>query len=89
MFLVCLLQELTTAATMPLKQKNWRHSTKRFLNRRVRITEWLPEYNQEKFVCDLIAGVTVGLTVMPQALAYATLAGLEPQVSSELGLIVN
>ncbi|XP_034247389.1 sodium-independent sulfate anion transporter-like isoform X2 [Thrips palmi] len=64
---------------MPSKQKDWKRSTKRFLNRRVRITEWLPEYNRDKFVCDLIAGVTVGLTVMPQALAYATLAGLEPQ----------
>lgn len=64
---------------MPSKQKDWKRSTKRFLNRRVRITEWLPEYNRDKLVCDLIAGVTVGLTVMPQALAYATLAGLEPQ----------
>lgn len=72
-------KEITTGATMPVKQKNWKRSARRFLNRRVRITEWLPEYNQEKFVCDLIAGVTVGLTVMPQALAYATLAGLEPQ----------
>ncbi|KAK3907868.1 Sodium-independent sulfate anion transporter [Frankliniella fusca] len=72
-------EELFSGATMPLKQKDWRRSAKRFVNRRVRITEWLPQYNQEKFVCDLIAGVTVGLTVMPQALAYATLAGLEPQ----------
>lgn len=29
----------------------------------------------------MIAGFTVGLTVMPQALAYATIAGLEPQVN--------
>lgn len=77
------LQELVTSSAMPSKQKDWKRSTKRFLNRRVRITEWLPEYNRDKFVCDLIAGVTVGLTVMPQALAYATLAGLEPQVISD------
>lgn len=31
------------------------------------------------FAADLIAGITVGLTVLPQGLAYATLAGLEPQ----------
>ena len=50
------------------------------LKRRIPILNWLPVYNSDKFLCDLIAGVTVGLTVMPQGLAYATLAGLEPQV---------
>lgn len=45
------------------------------------ILDWGTQYSSEKFISDLIAGVTVGLTVMPQALAYATLAGLEPQVS--------
>lgn len=44
------------------------------------MTKWLPTYNSEKAIADLIAGVTVGLTVIPQALAYATLAGLPPQV---------
>jgi len=48
--------------------------------RRVPILAWLPKYNSEKFLSDIIAGITVGLTVMPQGLAYATLAGLEPQV---------
>lgn len=48
--------------------------------RRVPIIAWLPKYDSEKFVSDVIAGITVGLTVMPQGLAYATLAGLEPQV---------
>ncbi|GFG36223.1 hypothetical protein Cfor_11304, partial [Coptotermes formosanus] len=43
------------------------------------ILSWMPRYNWDKFICDLIAGVTVGLTVIPQGLAYATLAGLEPQ----------
>lgn len=40
---------------------------------------WLRGYTTEYAICDLIAGITVGLTVLPQALAYATLAGLEPQ----------
>lgn len=61
-----------------LKKQRW---CNRFLSKRVPITKWLPNYNSEKAVADLIAGITVGLTVMPQALAYATLAGLEPQVS--------
>jgi sodium-independent sulfate anion transporter 11 len=40
---------------------------------------WLRGYNVQFGVADLIAGITVGLTVLPQGLAYATLAGLEPQ----------
>ncbi|XP_020801979.1 sodium-independent sulfate anion transporter isoform X4 [Drosophila serrata] len=41
--------------------------------------KWLHGYTGQDAVADLIAGVTVGLTVLPQGLAYATLAGLEPQ----------
>lgn len=48
--------------------------------KRLPITKWFPDYNSEKALADFIAGVTVGLTVIPQALAYATLAGLHPQV---------
>uniref|UniRef100_A0A336M1R8 CSON010405 protein n=1 Tax=Culicoides sonorensis TaxID=179676 RepID=A0A336M1R8_CULSO len=40
---------------------------------------WLRGYNVEYAVSDLIAGITVGLTLLPQGLAYATLAGLPPQ----------
>lgn len=40
---------------------------------------WLRGYTAQFFISDLIAGVTVGLTVLPQGLAYSTLAGLEPQ----------
>ncbi|KAL0278308.1 UNVERIFIED_CONTAM: hypothetical protein PYX00_000163 [Menopon gallinae] len=47
--------------------------------KRIPLLKWLPEYNSEKLLSDMIAGVTVGLTVIPQGLAYATLAGLEPQ----------
>ncbi|CAG9804630.1 unnamed protein product [Chironomus riparius] len=40
---------------------------------------WLRGYSTEFFAADFIAGITVGLTVLPQSLAYATLAGLDPQ----------
>lgn len=43
---------------------------------------WLRGYTTKYAAADLIAGITVGLTVLPQGLAYATLAGLEPQVSN-------
>ncbi|EEB10996.1 sulfate transporter, putative [Pediculus humanus corporis] len=52
---------------------------KKTIKNRIPISVWLPRYNSEKLICDMIAGITVGLTVMPQGLAYATLAGLEPQ----------
>ncbi|KAK9739693.1 STAS domain [Popillia japonica] len=62
---------------MPMKLRNL--SIRKSLIGLVPILEWAPKYNTHKLVSDLIAGVTVGLTVMPQSLAYATLAGLEPQ----------
>lgn len=40
---------------------------------------WLKNYSTKDAIADLIAGITVGLTVLPQSLAYATLAGLPPQ----------
>lgn len=51
-----------------------------FIHKRIPITSWLPKYDSKVALADAIAGVTVGLTVMPQALAYAALAGLQPQV---------
>uniref|UniRef100_A0A2S2QQP3 Sodium-independent sulfate anion transporter n=1 Tax=Sipha flava TaxID=143950 RepID=A0A2S2QQP3_9HEMI len=51
----------------------------KLFKKRLPIVSWLPKYDVDQAVSDLIAGVTVGLTVIPQGLAYATLAGLEPQ----------
>ncbi|XP_047355966.1 sodium-independent sulfate anion transporter-like [Vespa velutina] len=68
----------------PKVLKKWKSKSRgkfigKLVKRRIPILEWLPKYDSEKFFNDAIAGVTVGLTVMPQGLAYATLAGLEPQ----------
>lgn len=52
----------------------------KFLSGKLPILQWAPKYTSHKFMSDTIAGITVALTVMPQALAYATLGGLEPQV---------
>lgn len=46
---------------------------------------WLPfletvqTYNGTKFRLDLLAGLTVALVALPQAMAYAFIAGVEPQ----------
>lgn len=45
------------------------------------ILTWIPKYNLRWLQMDIIAGVTVGLTTVPQALAYAEVAGLPVEVS--------
>lgn len=46
------------------------------------VFEWLPAYTSQQAIGDAVAGVTLGLTMIPQSIAYATLAGLTPQVNS-------
>ncbi|KAG5279127.1 hypothetical protein AALO_G00106430 [Alosa alosa] len=48
-------------------------------HRWIPILTWLPKYNFRWLQMDIIAGVTVGLTTVPQALAYAEVAGLPVQ----------
>lgn len=43
------------------------------------IAGWLPAYDRSWFKPDLIAGLTVWALVVPQAIAYAQIAGLPPQ----------
>jgi sodium-independent sulfate anion transporter 11 len=54
--------------------------TKDFVHRRFPFTTWLPQYNFSTFVQDMLAGLTVALTLIPQSIAYAEIAGLQPQV---------
>ncbi|MCJ1405657.1 Sulfate permease 2 [Xylographa trunciseda] len=52
---------------------------------------WIGRYNVQWLFGDLIAGITVGAVVVPQGMAYATLAGLPPQFglySSFMGVLV-
>jgi sodium-independent sulfate anion transporter 11 len=52
---------------------------------------WIGKYNLTWFFGDLIAGVTVGAVVVPQSMAYAQLAALEPQYglySSFMGVLI-
>lgn len=52
---------------------------KEYVAKRIPICSWLPRYNLSALQFDIIAGLTVGLMVVPQGLAYALIAGLPPQ----------
>ncbi len=42
------------------------------------ILEWLPNYKKEWLKGDIVAGLTVGVMLIPQGIAYALIAGLPP-----------
>jgi len=57
---------------------------------------WLPksvillrEYNFEKFVHDLIAGMTVGLVALPLAMAFAIASGVPPQAGIYCAIVTG
>eukprot|EP00795_Rhopilema_esculentum_P007163 gene7163-12824_t len=49
------------------------------MKRLLPITDWLPRYTLQKLQGDLVAGIAVGLMIIPQSLAHAVIAGLKPQ----------
>lgn len=73
--------EKTSSENQSWKVWSRKHIFKqKVMHRRFPITAWLPNYDQKDFIGDLVAGITVGLTVIPQALAYAGIAGLDVKV---------
>uniref|UniRef100_A0A1A9X3Y8 Uncharacterized protein n=1 Tax=Glossina brevipalpis TaxID=37001 RepID=A0A1A9X3Y8_9MUSC len=63
-------------AKLWLQERKRRTFKRKILQKRLPVTQWLPKYSLDDAVGDLVAGITVGLTVIPQALAYAGIAGL-------------
>ena len=47
---------------------------------------WIAHYRRERLATDLVAGLVVGILVIPQSLAYALLAGLPPQAGLYAGI---
>ncbi|XP_017790325.1 PREDICTED: sodium-independent sulfate anion transporter [Habropoda laboriosa] len=79
--------------TTPLLRRNVtsRFDSKQLLLRRIPILSWLPRYTLSKLLQDVLAGLTVGLTAIPQGIAYAIVAGLPAQYglySSFMGCFV-
>lgn len=55
---------------------NFSHQLSELIKRRLYILSWLPQYDRTKAIGDFISGVTIGLTMIPQSLAYANLANV-------------
>lgn len=60
--------------------RNWMRNLTGRIRHRLFILQWLPTYSSLDFFGDLLAGITIGLTIIPQSMALASLAGLPAQV---------
>lgn len=49
-----------------------------FIQKILPIASWLPAYKKENLSGDVFAGITVGIMLIPQGMAYALIAGLPP-----------
>ncbi|NMF85868.1 sulfate permease [Nodosilinea sp. P-1105] len=61
--------------------------TPRGLRHVLPIAQWLPAYNPSWLGPELLAAVTLSAFAIPEGMAYATLAGLPPQVGLYAGLL--
>ncbi|XP_029172772.1 sodium-independent sulfate anion transporter-like isoform X2 [Nylanderia fulva] len=83
--------ELTPLLSRPNVTLSWSCNLKGLFLRRIPIVTWLPLYSWGKLLQDILAGLTVGLTAIPQGIAYAIVAGLPAQYglySSFMGCFV-
>ena len=48
------------------------------MNKQIPILDWLPKYQRKYLSTDILAGITVGVMVIPQGMAYGMLADLPP-----------
>src|ERR1700680_5088866 len=60
------------------------------------LNAWLPKsvillrhYDRQKFVSDLIAGITVGLVALPLAMAFAIASGVSPQAGIYCAIVTG
>lgn len=56
--------------------------SKKVLYKRIPILNLMENYQKNMIMSDLVAGITVGLTMIPQAIAYASVAGVPPKVNT-------
>jgi len=68
---------------MTVKQIETPHGIKKYLP----IFQWLPVYKPDWLRSDLVAGLTTAAVVIPQSMAYATIAGLPVEVGLYAALV--
>jgi high affinity sulfate transporter 1 len=68
---------------MAVKQIETPHGIKKYLP----IFQWLPGYKPDWLRSDLVAGLTTAAVVIPQSMAYATIAGLPVEVGLYAALV--
>ncbi|NKI30901.1 sulfate permease [Croceivirga thetidis] len=59
------------------------------LKRYFPIIDWLPKYKKSYLSGDISAGITVGVMLIPQGMAYALIAGLPPVYGLYAALVPN
>ena len=60
------------------------HGLKKYLP----LLQWLPGYSSRWLRLDLVAGLTTAAVVIPQSMAYATIAGLPVEVGLYTPLVL-
>ena len=55
--------------------------SKKVLYKRIPVLNLFENYRRDMIPSDLVAGITVGMSMVPQAIAYASVAGLPAKVS--------
>jgi len=59
-----------------------------FTKRKLFILQWIPNYSVDDFLGDLLAGITIGLTVIPQSMALASIVGIPAQVRKVRSIVM-
>src|SRR5213078_1295898 len=54
-----------------------------------KLFESLRGYDAQKFVADLVAGITVGLVALPLSMAFAISSGVPPQAGIYCGVVAG
>jgi SulP family sulfate permease len=58
-----------------------------FATRLLPFLTWLPQVSRDSFRADLMAGLTGAIVVLPQGVAFATIAGMPPEYGLYAGMI--
>ena len=68
-----------TATALDHTARGFPSAARKYILDLVPVVQWLPKYSPRWLISDMIAGLTVGLILVPQALAYAKIAGVPLQ----------